>query len=136
MIFVDTSVWIHFFNGVHNPYTQTLNVVLGERRVVSGDLVLTELLQGFRNDEEFRTVRAYMQLFPCEPMVGQQAAVEAAQAFRTLRRRGLTIRKTIDVLIAMHCIRNDYSLLHQDRDFSLMAPALGLRELHVPNDRQ
>ena len=129
MIVVDTSVWVPFFNGVRNTQTTTLLSLLGNRKVIVGDVILTEVLQGFRSQRDYESAKRLMTRVPAEEMLGEQAAIAAADSYRLLRRRGITIRKTIDVIIATHCVREGHTLLHDDRDFTLAAPVLGLREL-------
>ena len=129
MIVVDTSVWVPFFNGVRNTQTTTLLSLLGNRKVIVGDVILTEVLQGFRSQRDYESAKRLMTRVPAEEMLGEQAAIAAADSYRLLRRRGITIRKTIDVIIATDCVREGHTLLHDDRDFTLAAPVLGLREL-------
>ena len=127
LVFADSSVWIDYFNGKDTEKTDALDAALAERRAVTGDLILTEVLQGFRRDDDYATARRALTRLTVEAMLGRAAAIEAADAFRSLRSRGVTVRKTIDVLIACHCVRHGHTLLHADRDFDLMAPVLGLR---------
>ena len=129
MIVVDTSVWIDYFNGAPTPAADRLDRLLSERLVVVGDLVLAELLQGFGSDDEAARVRRSLEPLPFAEMVGKGIALAAAANFRALRRRGLTVRKTIDVLIGTFCLENDLELLHADRDFDAMQEHLGLRVL-------
>lgn len=127
MIFVDSSVWIDYFRGDATPEADQLDSLLGEEEVLTGDIVLAEVLQGF---DHARDVRLALDLFDRVPVVdvgGRDAALEAAQLFRTLRRKGTTIRKTIDTLIAAWCIRNDVALLSGDRDFEPFAEHFGLK---------
>jgi hypothetical protein len=100
---------------------------LESRRVAAGDLILAEFLQGFRSDKQFQEAKDVMDSLEYYDFVGKEMAVKAAQNFRTLRRRGITIRKTIDVLIATFCIEYGFELLHNDRDFDPMEEVLGLR---------
>ena len=94
--------------------------------VIIGDLILTEVLQGFRHDRHFRQARQLLQTFPIVTMVGPQLAIRSAEHYRALRRRGVTVRKTIDVMIGTYCIANNIPLLHADRDFDPMVSTLGL----------
>jgi predicted nucleic acid-binding protein len=127
MIVVDSSVWIDYFNGRSSVETEMLDGLLGERQIVVGDLVLTEVLQGFRSDRDFRQTRRLLAAFPVVTMVGPQLAVRAAEHYRRLRRLGLTVRKTIDVMIGTYCIAKQLPLLHADADFNPMVRHLGLR---------
>jgi predicted nucleic acid-binding protein len=127
MILVDTSVWIDYFNGTINAETERLDELLGSGSLLTGDLVLAELLQGFNRDADFRRARQLMESLPCVDLVGRELAIRAAEHFRQLRRRGVTVRKTIDVLIATYCITNDHALLHRDKDFAVFEQHLGLQ---------
>jgi predicted nucleic acid-binding protein len=127
LVLVDTSVWIDYFNGVTSLQTDRLDALLGSGTIMIGDLILTEVLQGFVRDAAFRRARALLDYIPCAGLVGPQVALEAAMNFRVLRRRGVTVRKTIDVIIGTFCIVHDHELLHADRDFVPMARYLGLR---------
>lgn len=129
MVLVDTSVWVDYFNGVDSPRTDRLDRLLGSGRLLTGDLILAELLQGFTRDSEYRTARKLLLELPCADLVGRESALLAADYYRRLRKRGVTVRKTIDVLIGAYCIRHDHELLHADRDFDPMMQHLGLRVL-------
>lgn len=127
MILVDSSVWIDYFNGVIAAQTDKLDALLGHEPLAIGDLILTEVLQGFANERDFnRAKKMLTSLFVVE-LGGEQIAIQAAKNFRALRRRGITVRKTIDTVIATRCIEDGYSLLHNDRDFDPFARHLGLR---------
>jgi predicted nucleic acid-binding protein len=127
MVLVDTSVWIEYFNGKINPETDRLDELLGSGELLTGDLILAELLQGFNRDADFHRARQLMDSLPCVDLVGHDLAVRAAEHFRRLRRQGITVRKTIDVLIATYCIANDHALLHRDKDFTAFEQHLGLK---------
>jgi predicted nucleic acid-binding protein len=127
VIVVDTSVWIDHFNGVRTPQVAHLHAVLGQQPIAVGDLILAEILQGFSSDADASTALRYLERFDFVEMAGSKIAIEAAVNFRRLRRRGVTIRKTIDMLIGTYCLVNDHDLLHDDRDFDLLAEHLGLR---------
>ena len=129
MIVADSSVWIDFFRGTQSAATAALKLSLDTATLVIPDLVLTEVLQGFRDDAAFRRASALFAPLPIEPIVGQEAAREAAVIYRKLRRAGITPRSTIDVLIASHCVRQNHELLHTDRDFDRMAEVIGLRTI-------
>ena len=127
MILVDSSVWIDYFNGVATRETDLLDGYLGTEPLLTGDLILTEVLQGFRTDRDFRRARTALDTLTFEPMVGRDVALASAQNYRKLRAQGVTVRKTIDVIIATFCIARDHRLLHSDRDFTRMAEPLGLK---------
>lgn len=127
MTLADASVWIEYFNGVRCKETEVLDDLLARELVLTGDLILTEVLQGFETDADFRRARQALSRLPFSEMVGREIALQSAENYRRLRRRGVTVRKTIDVLIATFCIVNDHVLLHRDRDFVPMERWLGLR---------
>ncbi len=127
MMVVDASVWIDYFNGRLTPETNTLDALLGQQILIVGDITLTEVLQGFRNDADFRKARALLESLDFREMLGRKVAVESARNYRALRTEGVTVRKTIDVMIATFCLLHDYSLLHADRDFDPIEQYLGLR---------
>ncbi len=129
MIVVDSSVWIDYFNGTDTRETALLDSILGKEAVVMGDLVLVEVLQGFRDDREFGIAQAVLETLIFRPMVGRANALASARNYRALRAAGSTARKKIDMLIATFCIENGHMLLHADRDFLPMERHLGLRAL-------
>lgn len=129
MIVVDSSVWIGYFNGKETRETLLLDGILGIEPVVIGDLILTEILQGFRSDRDVRRALEAMNTLVFEPMVGRDIALASAQNYRALRARGVTVRKTIDMLIATYCMENGRALLHSDRDFEPIQRYLGLETL-------
>jgi predicted nucleic acid-binding protein len=124
---VDTSVWIDFFRGVVTPQSDKLDTLLGVEQVFTGDLILTEVLQGFASDRDFNQARKLLASVPLIPLVGDDVTFQAAKNFRKLRTLGITIRKTIDTLIATGCIEKELSLLYSDRDFDPFVQHLGLR---------
>jgi predicted nucleic acid-binding protein len=126
MVLVDSSVWIDYFNGRSTSQTDALDVLLGSDLVVLGDLILTEVLQGLRTDEDFRSARELLDPLDLRILGGRDVALAAAEHYRALRRSGVTVRKTIDVIIGTHCIMNQLPLLHADRDFDPMVRHLGL----------
>ena len=130
MLVVDTSVWIDYFNGVENPQTDFLNTVLDKTPILIGDLILAEVLQGFRHDPDFEKVRRAIGKYMQANMVNPVLAVQSARNYRFLRKKGVTVRKTIDSLIATYCIENDHELLHNDSDFDGYEEHLGLRVVH------
>ena len=131
MIVVDSSVWIDFLNGRNAPHVRRLRAMLGSDEVVVGDLMLCEVLQGLDSERTAQEVEALLRRFEIVPMAGDAIAVAAARNFRSLRRHGITVRKTIDLLIGTWCIENRRPLLHNDSDFHPMARHLGLIELPV-----
>ena len=129
MIVVDSSVWIDFLNGRDAPHVRRLRAMLGAEEIVVGDLMLCEVLQGLGTERAAREVEALLRRFEIAPMAGDAIAVAAARNFRSLRKFGITVRKTIDLLIGTWCIENRRPLLHNDSDFRVMARYLGLIEL-------
>ena len=127
MILVDTSVWIDYFKGTGTPQTEKLDNLLGREPLAIGDLILTEVLQGFTRDRDFNEAQEMLTSLSVVELGGQQIAIRAAENFRALRKLGVTVRKTIDTMIATRCIESGYSLLHNDRDFDPFAKHLGLR---------
>lgn len=126
MILVDSSVWIDFFNGLETGQTDALNDLLGQEPVLIGDLILTETLQGFRRDADYRKASALLDTLELRMLGGKAIALAAADNYRRLRRRGVTPRKTIDMIIATYCIAHSLKLLHADRDFDVLEKELGL----------
>ncbi len=129
MIVVDSSVWIDYFNGTETRETALLDGILGLEPVMVGDLILAEVLQGFHADRDVRRARMVLDTLLFEPMLGRGIALASAANYRTLRGKGITVRKTIDVLIATFCIENGHVLLHSDRDFVPIEEHLGLKAL-------
>lgn len=129
MIVVDSSVWIDFLNGRNAAHIRRLREVLGTDEIIVGDLMLCEVLQGLDSERAAQEVEALLRRFEIVPMAGDAIAVAAARNFRFLRRRGITVRKTIDLLIGTWCIENRRPLLHNDRDFRPMVRHLGLIEV-------
>jgi hypothetical protein len=129
LILVDSSVWIDYFRGTVTPQTGKLDNLLGQQPLAIGDLILTEVLQGFDDEREFNVTRKMLTSLMVVELGGKEIAIKAAKNFRALRRSGVTVRKTIDTVIATRCIEDGYSLLHSDRDFDPFAKHLGLRTL-------
>ena len=127
MILVDSSVWIDYFNGTATPQADKLDGLLGREPLAIGDLILTEVLQGFDDDRDFVKARRLLTSLTIIQIAGPEIAIAAAQNFRYLRKRGVTVRKTIDTIIATRCIESGYDLLHSDRDFEPFVQHLGLR---------
>ena len=127
MILVDSSVWIDYFRGMQTSETDRLDSLLGSEPVATGDLVLAEVLQGFGSVQDFNQGKKLLTSLPIIDLVGVDIAIQAAKNFRTLRSRGITIRKTIDTLIATSCIEKGLTLLYSDKDFDPFVVHLGLR---------
>ena len=127
MILVDSSVWIDYFKGTITAQTEKLDRLLGHEPLAIGDLILTEVLQGFDSERDFNDARRMLTSLTVVELGGREIAIQAAKNFRALRRFGVTVRKTIDSVIATRCIEDGYDLLHNDRDFDLFAEHLGLR---------
>jgi predicted nucleic acid-binding protein len=127
LILVDSSVWIGYFNGNITSETDKLDELLGREPLAIGDLILAEVLQGFDSEREFRRVRDMFDSFALIDLGGRHIAIQAARNFRALRQLGVTVRKTIDTIIATRCIEDGLVLLHNDRDFDPFAEHLGLQ---------
>lgn len=121
MILVDSSVWIDFLRGTDTPQRRMLHAMIrDDHDAAICDLVLTEVLQGIRGDNEYREVKECLQAFPCYSPVSPQTWLHAADIYRSCRRQGRTVRKTVDCIMAAICIENDLILLHSDRDFTVI----------------
>jgi predicted nucleic acid-binding protein len=129
LILVDSSVWIDYFKGTITPQTEILDRLLGHEPLAIGDLILTEVLQGFVDERDCNEARKMLTSLTVVELGGQEIAIQAAKNFRSLRNRGVTVRKTIDTIIATRCMESGYDLLHNDRDFDPFAEYLGLREV-------
>ena len=127
MILVDSSVWIDYFRGIATPQAEKLDLLLGTEPIAMGDLILTEVLQGFATDRDFNQARKLLTSLVTVNLVGRTVAIKAAENFRALRSLGISVRKTIDTLIATHCIENRLPLLYSDKDFDPFVEHLGLR---------
>ena len=127
MILVDSSVWIDYFNGLATRQTDRLDELLGSDLLLTGDIILAEVLQGFRDDRDFRRAKRALDGLEFRAMLGRDIALKSAANYRALRAQGITVRKTIDMLIATFCIENGHELLHADRDFDPIEEHLGLR---------
>ena len=127
MILVDSSVWIDYFRGRATAECNLLHRLLGSERLLTGDLILAEVLQGFRSEIDFRRARYLLATLDFLPLAGREIAIGAARNYRTLRNEGITVRKTIDGLIATFCIANHHTLLHSERDYDGFERYLGLR---------
>jgi predicted nucleic acid-binding protein len=129
LILVDSSVWIDYFNGKFTAQTGQLDRLLESEPLAVGDLILTEVLQGFADERGFRQAFKMLTSLTIVELGGAEIAIQAAENFRTLRKLGVTVRKTIDTIIATRCIESGYDLLHCDRDFDPFVQHLGLRAI-------
>jgi predicted nucleic acid-binding protein len=131
MILVDSSVWIDYFNGVDTTYTAKLDLLLGIELIAIGDISITEVLQGFQSNKDYKAAKAVLLSLTIFDMLGQQNSILAAENYRYLRKKGITIRKTIDCMIATFCIQNGHTLLFCDKDFQPFVEHLGLGVVKV-----
>ena len=129
MILVDSSVWIAYFNGIENWQANMLDRLLSEELILIGDLILTEVLQGFKYDKDFRNAKEFMSALPFYEMCGYDMSVKSASNYRKLRKKGITVRRTIDVMIGTFCIEKKVMLLHDDHDFEPLERELGLKSV-------
>jgi len=127
MWIVDSTVWVDYFNGRATPQTDTLDAAVGQMDIGLGDIILCEVLQGFRHQPDFDAARTALLSFPVLDIGGVDIALKSAENYRMLRQRGITVRKTVDCLIATFVIEHGLSLLHADRDFDPFEQHLGLR---------
>ena len=127
MILVDTSVWIDYFRGIETGPSTLLNSLFGRTPIAVGDIIAAEVLQGVRDDREYRQVKRVFDAFDHVDLCGYDLAVKAAENYRVLRSKGITVRKTIDTLIATRCIEDGLTLLHSDKDFDPFVSELGLK---------
>jgi len=127
VILVDSSVWIDYLRGVETRETDRLHGLLGVEPLAVGDLILTEVLQGTGTERDFNEVLRLLDRLDLVSLGGHGVAVQAARNFRVLREKGVTVRKTIDCIIATRCIMDDLTLLHSDRDFAPFVAHLGLK---------
>ena len=127
MILVDSSVWIDYFNGTVTPETNWLDELLGAEPIGLGDLILAEVLQGFRYNKDYQTAKELLTSLTIFHLLGKDMAIKSADNFRLLRKKGITIRKTADTIIATFCIENKLPLLHSDREFDTFHKHLKLR---------
>jgi len=127
MIVVDSSVCIDYFNGKITTQTNLLDGLLDAELIVIGDLILTEVLQGFQHDKDYRQAKMLLGSLAFMDMLGKDIAIKSADNCGSLRKKGITVRKTIDVIIGTFCIETESSLLHCDRDFDPLEKYLKLR---------
>lgn len=130
MLLVDSTVWVDYFNGIENPQTDYLHQIVDKVPVLIGDLILAEVLQGFREDTDFEKARRIFARYIQVGMVNPELALQSARNYRVLRRKGITVRKMIDSLIATYCIEKEHDLLHSDSDFDGYEKHLGLSVIH------
>ena len=130
MIVVDSSVWIDFFRNTPTAQAEWLDANLGVERILVGDLILAEVLRGFKDDRGFAEAKRLLGRLEQRNLAGEELAIEAARNFRKLRSLGITVRGTIDSVIATRCIVDGYRLLHSDRDFDAFERHLGLHVVH------
>jgi len=128
VIFVDSSVWIAHLRGLRTAATVALESAAGREPLLLGDLVLLEVLQGARDEAHAKKLEIALRRFSIVPLLAEDLAVKAACNYRTLRGAGVTVRKTMDIVIGTYCIEHGHALLHDDRDFAPMAAHLGLKE--------
>ncbi|HUO04821.1 MAG TPA: PIN domain nuclease [Candidatus Binataceae bacterium] len=131
MTVVDSSVWVDYFNGRATAETDLLDRLVETERLLVGDLILAEVLQGFRSDLDFHRVLRHLGAFEIRPIAGRDIAVAAARNYRMLRAKGVTVRSTIDALIATFCVAGGHALLHSDRDFDPFERHLALRVVRI-----
>lgn len=127
MIFLDSTVLIDYFNDNPTWQVEYLDRILGNEIIIIGDIVIAEVLQGFRNDKDYQTAKNLLFEFPCYNICNKELAIKSAENLRTLRKKGITVRKTIDMIIATYCIENDLTLLHNDKDFDPISEKLNLK---------
>jgi predicted nucleic acid-binding protein len=132
MILVDSSVWIDYFNGQDTPQVELLDQLLSTQPLAIGDIILTEVLQGFRQDADYVTAKQILTSLTIFQLINTDLAINSADNFRTLRKRGITVRKTVDVIIATFCIEAKHALLFSDRDFIPFVQHLGLDAVQMP----
>lgn len=130
MIIVDTTIWIDYFNGICTLHTDWLDAQLTRQRLGLTDLILCEVLQGVHDDRQWQQLRRDLLKFEVFETGGINLAIAASQNYRALRRQGLTIRATIDGLVATFCLLNGHELLHNDQDYDAFESALGLKVIH------
>jgi predicted nucleic acid-binding protein len=127
MIVADTSVWIDYFNGIEGNHVEILDYELVHERVIIGDLIIVELLQGFRDENQYGIAKQIIEQLKYYDLGGIEIAYKTAQNYRKLRKKGITVRKTIDMIIGTFCIENGFELIHNDRDFDPLEKYLGLK---------
>lgn len=129
MILVDTSVWIDYFNGKDSDETNILDRLLGKQEVAIADLIMLEVLRGFRLDKDYNTAKKYLTKLHQYNILSPELALKATNYYRKLRKRGITIRKTADIIIATFCIEKKLPLLYTNKDFAPFSEHLKLRSV-------
>jgi predicted nucleic acid-binding protein len=132
LIVVDSSVWIDALNGVNTSQTNMLNNILGKEAVMITDHILLEVLRGFRNEKDYNAAKYYLEKIPCYNTLDKELAVKCVDNYRYLRKIEITVKSTVDLIIASFCIENMLTLLHNDHDYDLIEEHLGLKVLHPP----
>jgi predicted nucleic acid-binding protein len=127
MILIDSSVWIAYFNGENIWQSEVLENLLPSEPLIIGDLILTEVLQGFRLDKDFNKAKEFLSFLNFKELGGFDITIKASINYRLLRKKGTTVRKTIDIIIGTYCIENQIKLLHNDHDFDPMEKCLDLK---------
>jgi hypothetical protein len=117
VVIADTSVWIDYFNGTLSVETNALDAALEQGEVAIGDIIFLEILQGFRSDRDYKMARSKLSVLEQYEMLGRDIVIKCADNYRLLKKKGITIRKTNDIIIATFCIENKVPLLFSDRDF-------------------
>lgn len=130
MLVIDSTIWIDYFNGLEYPQTNYLDDIVDKIPILIGDLILVDVLQGFRDDSDFEQARRLLGKYIQVQIVNHALALQSARNYRLLRRKGVTVRKTIDSLIATYCIENEHDLLHNDNDYDGYEKHLGLKVVH------
>ncbi|MBS9779346.1 MAG: PIN domain nuclease [Moraxellaceae bacterium] len=128
---VDTSVWIDYFNGKITAHTDMLETLLQRSSIAITDVIMMEILQGFRYDRDYNNAKNILNILPCYEILGKDNSLFYAELYRELRKKGITIRKSNDVMIAGFCIKNNFSLLFDDKDFLPFVEHLDLSYIHV-----
>jgi len=128
MILVDTSVWVDFFRGVNSRQRRILHSLIeNEEDIAVTEIILTEILQGIKEDNNYQKVKDYLLEFPIQKPIGTETYLKAAQIYRDCRKKGKTVRKTVDCIIAAICMENDLPLLHRDSDFEIIESCTALK---------
>ena len=128
MILVDSSVWIDYFNGAETKETKLLDKFLTTDAICIGDIILAEVLQGFRSDKDYKLAKEMLLDLPVYQVMSPELAIDSADNYRKLRKKGITVRKSVDNWIATFCIQNRIPLLFSDKDFNPYVEYLGLRK--------
>jgi len=130
LILVDSSVWIDYFNNVINWQTDKLDSSIGIEQVIITDHILLEVLRGFRNEKDYNAAKYYLDKFPCYDTMDKELAIKCVENYRYLRKTGVTVKSTVDLIIATYCIENNILLLHNDHDYDPIEEHLKLKVLH------